>query len=139
MKWKEPRNSDKYFWTSHCKMKMRQYGLSAQRIIRVIKKPLRTEEGITGKTIAVVQPQSTRRGEDGMKTWSNEIWVMYQIKSKTNVKNLKLMDEKMIKFLANNVINQNQIHIISAWRFPGKTKEGECLPEEILEEIAEVV
>jgi hypothetical protein len=138
--WKEPKNSDKYYWTSHAKMKMRHYGLSAQRITRVIRAPLRVQEGITGKTIAVVQPQSTRKGEDGQKTWTNEIWVMYQIKNKKQEqKNSEVMDEKMMAFLGNVVNAPKQIYIISAWRYPGKTKPGEGLPDEILDEIAEVV
>ncbi len=139
MHWKPPKNSDKYYWTNHVKMKMRHYGLSAQRITRVIKSPMRTEEGITENTIAVVQPQSTKKGEDGQKTWTNEIWVMYQIKkSVVNKKDNTAMDEKMVAFLGALDQNTKQIHIISAWRYPGKTVPGEGLPDEILQEIAEV-
>lgn len=138
--WKEPKNSDKYYWTNHAKSKMRHYGLSAQRITRVIRAPIRTQEGIAGNTIAVVQPQSTRRGENGEKTWTNEIWVMYQIKEKkTNNKNSAVMDDKMATFLGNTTQGQKQIMIISAWRYPSKTIPGEGLPDEILDEIAEVV
>jgi len=143
MYWKPPKNSNKYYWTEHAKVKMRQYGLSAQRITRVIKSPMRIEEGIIENTISVVQPQSTKKGENGQKTWTNEIWVMYQIKNsvidkKTNKKKSTVMDEKTIAFLS--ALNQNtkQIHIISVWRYPGKTVPGEELPEEILDEIAEV-
>ncbi len=140
MMWKAPKNSDKYYWTSHAKSKMRHYGLSAQRITRVIRAPIRTQEGIAGNTIAVVQPQSTRRGENGEKTWTNEIWVMYQIKAKkTNNKNSAVIDDKMATFLGNTIQGQKQIMIISAWRYPGKTESGEGLPDEILDEIAEVV
>ena len=139
MHWKPPKNSNRYYWTSHVKMKMRHYGLSAQRITRVIKSPMRIEEGITENTVAVVQPQSTKKGKDGKKTWTNEIWVMYQIKKNTaSKKDDAAMDEKMTAFLG--ALNQNtkQIHIISAWRYPGKTVPGEGLPDEILQEIAEV-
>jgi len=141
MYWKPPKNSNKYYWTGHAKVKMRQYGLSAQRITRVIKSPMRVEEGITGNTIAVMQPQSTKKGENGQKTWTNEIWVMYQVKKNKSNENAKAntaMDEKTLAFLG--ALNQNtkQKHIISAWRYPGKTVPGESLPEEILDEIAEV-
>jgi len=49
------------------------------------------------------------------------------------------MDEKTIAFL--NALNHDtkQMRVISAWRYPGKTEPGEGLPEEILDEIAEVV
>jgi hypothetical protein len=136
--WKEPKNSDKYYWTSHAKMKMKQYGLSAQRVVRVIRRPVRIEEGVSNNTIAVVQPQSTKKGQDGKKTWSSEIWVMYQIKEKKQqFKNDKVMDEKMLAFLS-GINNQKQIYIISVWRYPGKTAPGECLPDKILDEIAEI-
>jgi len=140
MMWKEPKNSDKYYWTGHAKMKMRHYGLSGQRVTRVIRRPLRTQEGITGDTIAVVQPQSTRRGDDGEKTWSNEIWVMYQIKSQSiKSKDTETMDNTMVQFLKNTANVQKQIMIISVWRYPGKTNPTDALPDEIMDEIAEVV
>ncbi len=139
---KEPKNSDKYYWTSHAKHKMRHYGLSAQRITRVIRTPLRKEESIIGKeTIAVMQPQSMRRGTDGQKTWTSEIWVMYKITEgdvmkDDNQKNVQ--DDKMMQFLASVSGTQKQIRIISAWRFPGKTDPAESLPEQIMDEIAEI-
>ena len=140
MNWKPPKNSDKYYWTEHVKMKMRYYGLTAQRITRVIRRPLRIEEGIAGNTIAVVQPQSTKRGKDGQKTWSNEIWVMYQIKDrKPQPQNNKAIDAKMAQFLASKTQNIKQIRIISAWRYPGKTVPGDSLPDEIKDEIAEMM
>jgi len=136
--WKEPKNSGKYYWTGHAKMKMRRYGLSGQRVVRVIRRPLRIQEGITDGTVAVMQPQSTKKGEDGQKTWTNEIWVMYQIKkNKTDKKNIA-MDEKTVAFLDALNNDTKQMRVISAWRYPGKTVPGESLPEEILDEIAEV-
>ncbi len=139
MHWKPPKNSNKYYWTNHVKMKMRHYGLSAQRITRVIRAPIRKEEGIAKNTIAVVQPQSTKKGKDGKKTWTNEIWVMYQIKDKKEeVQNKNIIDDKMLAFLNKNTQTQKQFYIISAWRYPGKTVPGEGLPDEILQEIAEV-
>ncbi len=139
MYWKPPKNSAKYYWTEHAKVKMRQYGLSSQRVTRVIRAPIRIEEGIVNNTIAAVQPQSTKKGNDGKKTWTNEIWVMYQIKNrKANIKNDSVMDENMVAFLSKSTQPQKQVYIISAWRYPGKTVPGGCLPEEILDEIAEV-
>jgi hypothetical protein len=141
--WNPPKNSDKYFWTAHAKVKMRQYGLSAQRITRVIRTPVRVEEGVAGQgTIAVMQPQSTKRDKTGEKTWSNEIWVMYKIGKKKDVcergVNAAVMDEKTIALLRSMDRDQKQIRIISAWRYPGKTEPGTSLPDAICDEIAEV-
>lgn len=138
--WKSPKNSDKYYWTEHAKLKMRQYGLSAQRITRVLRSPYRKEEGIAGKgTIAVMQPQSTRRDAQGKKTWNNEIWVMYKYGKKKHDRQENVeTNERMAQFLAHSVQNQKQMYIISAWRYPGKTEPGEALPDEITDEIAEI-
>lgn len=140
---KDPRNSEKYYWTEHAKIKMRRYGLSGQRVVRVLRSPLRTEEGIAGEeTVAVMQPQTTRRGENGEKTWTAEIWVMYKItQKKENVAtdNDALSHDAMADFLEKVAQNTKQIRIISAWRYPGKTVPGESLPDEIADEIAEVI
>jgi hypothetical protein len=141
MQWKEPKNSQKYYWTEHAKKKMRQHGLSAQRVTRVLRRPLRTEKSIAGESvIAVMQPQSMKRDNDGGRTWSSEIWVMYKIvenKKRSSVE--KNSDDAMAEFLASVALEQKQIRIISAWRYPGKTKPGQDLPDEIVAEIAEVM
>ncbi|HDH07567.1 MAG TPA: hypothetical protein ENG89_00920 [Candidatus Moranbacteria bacterium] len=89
MQFKIPKNTDKYQWTLHSIEKMKYYGLSAQRVLRVIRNPQRVEEGIVEKTIAVMQPASLRsisasRGRPASgknkKTWSSEIWAMYQLR-----------------------------------------------------------
>ncbi|PID55438.1 hypothetical protein CSB45_16030 [candidate division KSB3 bacterium] len=143
MQWKTPQNSKKYFWTEHAKQKMQQHGLSGQRVVRVIRKPLRTEESIAGNNVvAVMQPQSTKRDADGTKTWSAEIWVMYKIVDNPQEKaKQKASDapDAMAQFLHDMRLQQKQIRIISAWRYPGKTTPGEPLPEEIADEIAEIL
>lgn len=138
--WKEPRNSDKYVWTDHAKMKMRHYGLSAQRVVRVIRRPLRTETGIAGdKTIAVMQPQSLRRDPNGRKTWSAEIWVMYTVApAAPRPESADVASDAMAAFLARVDAAKKRVRIISAWRYPGKTTPGDPLPEEIMDEIAQI-
>lgn len=128
MQWKFPENTDKYYWTGHAKLKMRHYGLSAQRVKRVLLRPMRTEEGIAENTVAVMQPQSTRRGANGERDWKSEIWVMYRMKLKNSKNDFSKMSSGF---------KSEQTVIISAWRYPGKTKEGEGLPEGILDEIGE--
>lgn len=139
--WKDPVNTDKYVWTDHAKMKMRQYGLSGQRVTRVIRRPVRTESGIAGdKTVAVMQPQSVRRGSDGQKTWSCEIWVMYKVvdHDQQDATAHNGQGDAMAAFLSRMATNVKRIRVISAWRYPGKTVPGEPLPEEIMAEIAQV-
>jgi hypothetical protein len=87
---------------------MRFYHLSEQRVKRVLNSPKRVEEGIAPNTIALMQPA-------GSKKHPYEVWVMVQ-NQKSKVKSQKLK-------------------IISAWKYPGRTKPGEPLPEEILREI----
>ena len=82
MQFKAPKNTEKYEWTQHAVIKMKQYGLTAQRILRVVKNPQRMEEGIVKNTIAVMQPASLST-KDGKRVWSREIWAMYQIKRKS--------------------------------------------------------
>ena len=118
MQFKIPKNTEKYEWTQHAAFKMKQYGLTAQRILRVVKNPQRTEEGIVKNTIAVMQPASLRT-KDGKRVWSQEIWAMYQIKRKAKNEKLK-------------IFGQQKIRLISAWRYPGVSPKRDPIPEDIL-------
>jgi len=126
MQLKTPKNSDKYFWTEHSIFKMRQYGLSEQKVRSVIRNFDRREEGIVKNTVAVMQPVSPKV-IDNKKTWKQELWVMYQSK----VKNQKLK-------IKNNFIKNNQLKIISTWRYPGISPERDPIPEAILQELSEL-
>jgi hypothetical protein len=67
------------YWTKHSKMKMRQYWLSEKRVLRILRKPDRKEEGIVPGTIAAMQITGTKKHP-------TEIWTMYQIeKSKVKI------------------------------------------------------
>ncbi len=71
--------NDKYQWTKHSIYKMRHYGLSQQRIKRIIRHPARIEEAIVPDLIAAMQTS-------GNKTYS-EIWTIYKpIKNKKQIK-----------------------------------------------------
>ncbi len=107
------KNSSAFFWTNHARAKMRFYGLSEQRVKRVIHTPKRVEEGIASNTVAMLQAA-------GSEKHPYEIWVMVQT-AKRESRN------------ANRVMK-----IISAWRYPGITKPGEPLPEGILREMGEI-
>jgi len=145
MNCKPPKNTEKYFWTQHAIYKLRQYGLSAQRVIRVINNPQRKEEGIVAKTVAVMQPASVRtvRTSAGkpVKKWSQEIWAMYQSAGGGQAKSAKFQPmadpsgaEKVQSELV-NLISKKQIKIISAWRYPGVSPKKDPIPREILEEL----
>lgn len=75
------KGGDKYYWTKHSLYKMRQYGLSGQRVKRVIRHPARIEEAIVPGMIAAMQPA-------GGKKYS-EIWTIY--KPRKNKKQIKII------------------------------------------------
>ncbi len=121
-------NSGRYLFTLHAEYKMNEYHLSRQRVTRVIRSPKRTEEGIVPDTVAVMQPGSTKR-VNGKEIWTQEIWVMYKVNSKTN------SPAGGQKSKLESILNQPQLKIISTWRYPGVSPERDPIPAEILREI----
>lgn len=113
MRFKIPKNSDRFLWTLHSIEKMKYYGLSENRVKNVLLHPDRCELGIAPDTLAAMK----RRGS---KKHPFEHWVMYQVIIKL-AKGLK----------------HNQFKIISTWKYPGKSQPGKeiPIPEEIREEI----
>lgn len=111
MQFKPPKNNDRYFWTKHALGKMKYYGLTAQRILRVINRPARLEEGVAENTSAAMQPASVNRKTG---KWSMEIWTMYQLVNK-------------------------KYKIISAWRYPGVSPKRNSIPTEIMEEVKDLL
>ena len=144
---KAPKNTDKYYWTRHSIGKMMQYGLSAQRAIRVIRSYQRIELGVAKNTVAVMQPVSVKTDKDGKKKWSQEIWVMYQShkvrNSKSQILNLKQTSSSSPSVatdrLKNQLFSQNQLKIISVWRYPGVSPKNNPIPSEILEEVGDMI
>jgi len=112
---KPPKNTDKYQWTHHVFGKMLYYGISENRIQRIIRSPKRVEEGIAPETIAVMQPAGTKKYQ--------EIWAMYKLAKRANSKS-QIPNSK-----------QKKIKIITAWRYPGKSPERDPVPKEIIEEV----
>lgn len=88
-------------WTLHAKAKMRFYGISEQRVKRILHTPKRVEEGIAPDTIAVMQSA-------GSSKHPHELWVMLSKSGKSQNSNYKI----------------GTMRIISAWRYPGQTKPG---------------
>ena len=114
MRFKAPKNNERFSWTNHVVEKMLFYGLSEQRIKRVINRPDRVEEGIAPNTSACMQVAGSQKHRQ-------EIWVMHQaVNSKLKAKSSKLK-------------------IISAWRYPGKSPAKNPIPAEILAEIKDLI
>lgn len=109
-------DSGKYQWTKHSQYKMRYYGLSPQRIKRIVRHPARTEEAVIPKMIAAMQPAGLATEALAKAAGKNysEIWTIYK--------------------LAND-----QIKIITAWRYPGKSPARNPIPKEILDEVKSVI
>ena len=92
----------KIFWTEHSKIKMRQYGLSKQKLLGILRRPERKEQGIVPGTTAVMKTNKVF-SRAKQKRAPGEIWIMYK-------------DTKDFR------------KIISAWRYPGISKPGEEIP-----------
>lgn len=150
MQWKVPKNSNQYCWTAHVVGKMRYYGLSEQKVLGVIRNPKRIETGIVENTVAVMVPAGNIKknrklskwnhcynDEGKLEKWSQEIWVMYQIKAKSVKLKVQSKNPK-IHELQEKIISNKKIIIISAWRYPGISPKNNPIPEEILNEIEEI-
>lgn len=71
MRFKLPKNDSRYHWTNHIIAKMMFYGLTPDRVKRVLRTPKRSEKGVAENTVAVMQPSSNSKKP-------SEIWTMYQ-------------------------------------------------------------
>ena len=148
---KQPKNDSKYIWTSHAWEKMQQYGISDQRVRRIIRFPKRTEEGVLDGAIAAMQPAGKQ-----------EMWVMYVLfdenqkgispvcagrndepclpagrfrNSKQEKKNERPLDN-MQSFLGNT---GKRFKIITVWRYPGVSPVRDAIPEDVLSEIRSLI
>jgi hypothetical protein len=151
---------NQYLWTQHSQWKMKQYGLSQQRLKRVIRKPDRIEKSIVPGMIASMQIGGTSKHRQ-------EIWIMYQLvqnqKNGENVENFKksskeeaidikkqpfssfektlspvqkFREERRKEFFDRYGQTEGKtFRIISAWKYPGKSSARDPIPREILDEL----
>jgi hypothetical protein len=142
---KKASTKGQYQFTLHAQFKMKQYGLSEQRVKSVIRNPKRREVGIVPRTVAVMQPVSIKKvdgkparpGESsrsGGETWKQEIWVMFQ---KQSTKNSQQKTEKEDRDPCYLLSANCCLKIISTWRYPGVSPKRNPIPEEILRELEE--
>jgi hypothetical protein len=131
---REKKRSGSFALTRHAEFKMRQYGLSEQKVRSVIRNPRRREEGVAKDTVAVMQPVLPKRDAKGVDTWKQEIWVMYQTRKQgtRSKEQRKKMESSSSLFLA-----PCSLKVISAWRYPGVSPKRNPIPEEILRELEE--
>jgi len=135
---REKKRNGSFALTRHAEFKMRQYGLSEQKVRSVIRNPRRREEGVAKDTVAVMQPVSPKRDAKGVETWKQEIWVMYQSRHGGTISKSQIPISNQIqnsKFKIQN--SARQLRIISAWRYPGVSPKRNPIPEEILRELEE--
>lgn len=151
---KQPKNDSKYIWTSHAWEKMQQYGISDQRVRRIVRFPKRTEEGVLDGAIAAMQPAGKQ-----------EMWVMYVLfdgnqkgisnegdageisndepclpagrfrNPKQEKKNERPLDN-MQSFLGST---GKRFKIITVWRYPGVSPIRDAIPEDVLSEIRSLI
>ena len=119
----------KLHWTEHSKIKMRQYGLSKQKLLGILYRPERKEKGIASGTTAVMKTNKVFFKEKKItlaNAWKKpkrspgEIWIMYRDSKESPQKGAVQIRK-----------------IISAWRYPGISKPGEEIPvpDDILREL----
>ena len=113
----------KYLWTQHVIRKMAFYGLSPDRVRRIIRNPKRVEEGIAENTVAVMQSGTNLKKP-------SEVWVMYQQTRNKKQGTRNKQESEEASSLSRKVI-------ISAWRYPGVSPVGKQIPipQAILEEL----
>ncbi|RJQ29619.1 hypothetical protein C4565_01825 [Candidatus Parcubacteria bacterium] len=133
---KQPKNDSKYIWTTHAWEKMLQYGISEQRVKRIIRFPKRVEEGVLDGAIAGMQPSGKQ-----------EMWVMYVLFdenqkgiSNNEFQNSKRQKEKKNEKSLDNIQsflggNNKRFKIITVWRYPGVSPVRDAIPDEVLAEI----
>jgi len=111
----------KLFWTEHSKIKMKQYGLSKQKLLGILYKPDRKEQGIVPGTTAVMRTN---------KKFGSKTVLIFEDKKEGN--SLKVRTFKRVRAPGEIWLMYKDAKdirkIISAWRYPGISKPGEEIP-----------
>lgn len=103
-------------WTRHSRDKMRFYGLSEARLKRVIHSPQRIEEGIAPGTVAMMQSAGSAKHP-------SEIWLMIQDVPTQSGRGFEAgVSGRLSHGIAGSRSAGKTRKVISAWRYPGKTK-----------------
>lgn len=99
---------------------MQFYGLTASRVLRVIRAPQRMETGVVEGTLAGMQTAGTKE-----RPW--EIWAMWREDGKV----------KSLGKLGTSSLSLGRKVIITAWRYPGTSpvRGAVPIPEGVLAEL----
>ena len=127
-------NFRKIYWTEHSKIKMRQYGLSKQKLLGILYRPERKERGIVPGTMAVMKTN---------KTYGNKTVSLFRDKKPGNppkaeaFRRARAPGEIWLMYKDVRIASVPTRKIISAWRYPGISKPGEeiPIPEDIRQEL----
>lgn len=120
----------KLHWTEHSKIKMKQYGLSIQKLLGILRRPERKEKGIVLGTIAVMKTN---------KKFGNKTFSLFENKQGANPPKAKAFRRAVapgeIWLMYKDTKDFRKV--ISAWRYPGISKPGEeiPIPEDIKQEL----
>jgi hypothetical protein len=133
---KPPKDNDKYRWTMHVVRKMRYYGLSPSRVLRVMRAPERVEEGVVGGTLAGMQTAGSKA-----KPW--EVWVMWRDegkalgRTKSKVRMTKSTFDGSPFGIRTSAFAAPRRIIITAWRYPGVSpvRGSVPIPSDVLSEL----
>ena len=134
---KFPENTARFSWTRHIKNKMMFYNISGAQIMRIFSTPQRREEAIAPGTIGAmrVMKHNVNKAAPGQrqKPKETELWIMYKINASTKGK----LEKSKLEELGYKRPKTAKVTMISAWRYPGRTKPGERpnIPEGVIEEL----
>lgn len=120
MQFNPPKDTDRISWTKHSIEKMKFYGLTSQRVMRILRNPDRCQEAVAEGCTACMQTLGTQR--------KTELWAMYQDVIKNNP--LRPQSEA----------SKKHRKIITAWRYPGVSpiQDKIPIPQDILEEVQRI-
>lgn len=113
---------------------MKQYGLSKIKLINLLYRPERKENGIVPGTIAVMKTNPIRN-LPARKAYGGQTSVSFADDKKGKFHYTAKKAPGEIWLMYKDVKDQRKV--ISAWRYPGVTKPGEPIPvpEDIREDI----
>jgi hypothetical protein len=123
--YRDPKDNGKFRWTAHVGRKMRFYGLTPSRVIRVVNAPQRVEEGVAPGTVAGMQ-----KAGSGKKPW--EVWAMWRTEGaalgskKSEVRMTKSNSDTSAFAIRTSPFRRKVI--ITAWRYPGTSPVRGAVP-----------
>lgn len=117
----------KIFWTQHSIVKMKQYGISKSKVLNLLHKPERTEQGFVPGTMGMMKTNKLFNNITFKKNLRLDLKVKTKWQpafAKASACQRKAPGE--IWLMYKDTVDQRKI--ISVWRYPGVSKPGEEMP-----------